>query len=551
MVENTSDLVYKHAAVLVRERAAPAPANWTVPIGAPFYAIPYNCGSPSFVDPQNPWDLKPAEIGYIEGHFIRDDNVPDYTVYYLICSGLNGSGECTQGEFDFDYDNLQLVFFEALERVSCWLDPGPLAPEVDFLGEGMMARMLGRNMKATMGYFELNNGAMCWMDLNMLMFEPLEGTPEDMIFDPMTMPVINSLEAHVTFAGTVYCGDEPGILNYRAGIRVENTSDLVYKHINVVVKEGAAPAEDWSTPHGDYPFLTTPPVCAWNQFLNSENPTELNPTQIGYLDDKFSRDENIPYYTLYYMICSEPGGSGACTQGEFDFYNPQRIFFEALERVSCRLDPGPLAPEVDFLGEGMMARMLGRNMEATQGYFELNNGAMCWMDLEMLMFTPPEGFETNMFNLMGMPVQELQEDKLNGEHPPDPGAPMFDTSMFYYGGCTPQQVEVQMMVDEEDVFNVVMFYRLQDVESGEKTAWTGVSMNVFGNDYYKQVVHSSNIPDASMFKNAYFQVQFVVTNAEGGEILRTDVFPDMVMLSACGGPAPPPRPTPTPTPRRG
>jgi hypothetical protein len=153
---------------------------------------------------------------------------------------------------------------------------------------------------------------------------------------------------------------------------------------------------------------------------------------------------------------------------------------------------------------------------------------------------------------MAMPVVDMSENG-NGETNGNNGqAPIFDTTMFYFGGgCTPQQVEVQMMVDAEDIFNVVMFYRLQDVESGEKTAWTGVSMNVFGNDYYKQVVHSSNIPDASMFKNAYFQVQFVVTNAEGGEILRTDVFPDMVMLSACGGPPPPPIPTPTPTPRRG
>ncbi|MCH7662437.1 MAG: hypothetical protein IH859_01035 [Chloroflexi bacterium] len=95
--------------------------------------------------------------------------------------------------------------------------------------------------------------------------------------------------------------------------------------------------------------------------------------------------------------------------------------------------------------------------------------------------------------------------------------------------------------------NVVMFSRLQDMETGEKTDWNeGVSMNEIGNGYYGHILTLAELPDHEMYQNAYVGLQFVVTNADGEEISRSPVYPELLMLSQCGR-APAPRPGPTPT----
>ncbi|MCH7662436.1 MAG: hypothetical protein IH859_01030 [Chloroflexi bacterium] len=137
----------------------------------------------------------------------------------------------------------------------------------------------------------------------------------------------------------------------------------------------------------------------------------------------------MPFYTLYYIICTWHDLSGECTEGEFDFYNVQRIDFFAIERVPCWLDPGPLRPEVDYLGEGMTARIMYRDESAMYGYFRLSNESMCWMDLTLLMFDPPEGSQNIIFDLLGVPVYDMPENG-NGQANGADNAPMFDTNMF-------------------------------------------------------------------------------------------------------------------------
>lgn len=157
------------------------------------------------------------------------------------------------------------------------------------------------------------------------------------------------------------------------------------------------------------------------------------------------------------------------------------------------------------------------------------------------------------FNVAGVefvaepPTDELPEEENSDNGEALPGPIRFDTAMFYYGrGCTPQQVMVEFMIADPDIFNVVLFMRLEDLGSGEKTDWTAVSMNAIGNDYYGRTVASDQIPDAAMFKEAYFQVQIVVTGPDGSEITRTEVVRDQVVLLACGE-APPPDEGPTAT----
>ena len=196
----------------------------------------------------------------------------------------------------------------------------------------------------------------------------------------------------------------------------------------------------------------------------------------------------------------------------------------------------------------MTARIMYRDESAMYGYFRLSNESMCWMDLDMLIFDPPEGSENIIFDVLSVPVYDMDENG-NGQVNGNGHAPMFDTNMFYYGSCDPQQVMVEYMADYEDIFNVVMFYRLQDVETETKTEWTAVSMNAIGNDYYGRSLTSAEIPDHTMYANSYVQLQFVVTNAEGEQISRSEVFEHMLMLSQCGrAPAPGGGATETPLP---
>lgn len=129
---------------------------------------------------------------------------------------------------------------------------------------------------------------------------------------------------------------------------------------------------------------------------------------------------------------------------------------------------------------------------------------------------------------------------------------MFDAAMFYYGGCDPQQVMVEYMLADPEIFNVVLFFRLAAIGGPERTDWAAVAMNDIGSDYWGRTIASSQIQDATMFKEAYLQVQIVVTRSDGSEITRTAVIPDQVVLLACGQPPPPPpatAPGTSPTPR--
>ena len=396
---------------------------------------------------------------------------------------------------------------------------------------------------------------------------------------------------------------------------MENTSDLVYKHIMVEVREGAQPAPIWDDPWPPDNFYTSGLVCNDPSPVHFQKPNKLKPGQTGHAYDFFQREDDVPFYTLYYIICTWHELSGECTEGEFDFVNFQPLDFFAIEMVPCWLDPGPLKTEVDSLGEGMTARIMYRDESAMYGYFRLSNESMCWMDLTLLMFDPPEGSENIIFDVLSVPVYDMDENG-NGQVNGNGHAPMFDTNMFYYGGgCTPQQVMVEFMPAEEEAsnavtffrppdvesvrnmastgvsmsvvgidynvimfdrpqsvdsgektawtevsmdaignsYNVVMFSRLQDMESGEKTEWNeGVSMNEIGNGYYGRILTSAEIPDHEMYKNAYVQLQFIVTNPDGEVISRSPVYPDLLMLSRCGTGGPPPSgpsSTPTTTPR--
>lgn len=142
-------------------------------------------------------------------------------------------------------------------------------------------------------------------------------------------------------------------------------------------------------------------------------------------------------------------------------------------------------------------------------------------------------FETDFDgNCGGQPTQAQGESV-------EENVPMFDTKLFYYGGtCAPQQVGVKIRVDAENIYNVVLFHRLHNRETGEKTEWVAVSMTSLGDDTYERVVYAADVPEAGYITSSFFQVQIVATDEDGNHIFRTDVIFEGVKLLYCGGVAP-------------
>ena len=126
-------------------------------------------------------------------------------------------------------------------------------------------------------------------------------TQEDDVVIAIGTPLslIGSLQADVTFQGTVDCGFWDW-----AWIKVENTSDLVYKHIMVDVREGAQPAPIWDDPWPPDTFYTSGLVCSDPSPVHFQKPNKLKPTQTGHAYDFFQREDDVPFYTLYYIICT-------------------------------------------------------------------------------------------------------------------------------------------------------------------------------------------------------------------------------------------------------
>ena len=99
-VENTSTLVYKQMVVQVRDGgdAAPNWANFTFFYNT-FFTTGLVCTNPPAVHFPNVSKLKPTRTSHSYDLFMPKDDAPFYTLYYIICTWKDLSGECAEGGF--------------------------------------------------------------------------------------------------------------------------------------------------------------------------------------------------------------------------------------------------------------------------------------------------------------------------------------------------------------------------------------------------------------------------------------------------------------------
>ena len=115
--------------------------------------------------------------------------------------------------------------------------------------------------------------------------------------------------------------------------------------------------------------------------------------------------------------------------------------------------------------------------------------------------------------------------------------PFFDPGEIFYGPrCTPDTVRISVEIGNppEPISYVLLFVRLMDQKTGEKTAWDGgwtmlpAGKNVF---YYDLMAY--DVPDYDKFETAWLQYQFVVYDKAAEKIGYSEVFGD-VAFTRCG-----------------
>jgi CSLREA domain-containing protein len=132
-----------------------------------------------------------------------------------------------------------------------------------------------------------------------------------------------------------------------------------------------------------------------------------------------------------------------------------------------------------------------------------------------------------------------------GSVTPTPAAmtfkPFFEPGEIFYGPrCTPDKVRLSVEIGNppEPIAYVLLFVRLMNKETGEKTAWGGgLSMIAAGKNVFYYDLMSYDVPEYSAFESAWLQYQFVVYNKAEEKIGYSDVFGD-VAFTRCGADKP-------------
>ncbi len=126
----------------------------------------------------------------------------------------------------------------------------------------------------------------------------------------------------------------------------------------------------------------------------------------------------------------------------------------------------------------------------------------------------------------GLPTLQLAPTPTSTLIPQGLGQPQYSAEVIYFRGtgCGPKQVDIQIQVNDPAAFSVVLFGRLEETNSGEKTAWTPIPMVPMGDGYYGLTLTvESTFPEVRNYETSALQVQIVATDPKGDEVGRTPV----------------------------
>ena len=106
---------------------------------------------------------------------------------------------------------------------------------------------------------------------------------------------------------------------------------------------------------------------------------------------------------------------------------------------------------------------------------------------------------------------------------------------IYWGGCEPNKVSLRAVVqDPEEVFSVILFMRVKDIEKEDYTPWTsGAVMLNRGQGEFTYNLIGSKIKGHDHYLRSWVYFQLVATNIEGQEIGRTRIYEKAFDMYPC------------------
>lgn len=106
---------------------------------------------------------------------------------------------------------------------------------------------------------------------------------------------------------------------------------------------------------------------------------------------------------------------------------------------------------------------------------------------------------------------------------------------IYWGNCDPNQVTVRAEVEEPDeVFSVIIFTRVRDIEKEDYTPWTnGNVMLDRGQGEFTYNLIGSQIEGHNHYLRSWVYFQLVATNIKGEEIGRTRIYEKAFDMYPC------------------
>jgi hypothetical protein len=119
--------------------------------------------------------------------------------------------------------------------------------------------------------------------------------------------------------------------------------------------------------------------------------------------------------------------------------------------------------------------------------------------------------------------------------------PFADPKEIFYGTrCAPDaaRISVEIANPPEPISYVLLFVRLMDKATGERTEWGGAfTMRTTDQRTFYFDLISSNVPDFNKFEKAILQYQFIVYNKAQQKIGFSETYSD-IALTRCGPNAP-------------
>ena len=153
------------------------------------------------------------------------------------------------------------------------------------------------------------------------------------------------------------------------------------------------------------------------------------------------------------------------------------------------------------------------------------------------LIPPPQLQPTSESSPTVLPLIELPSTPTPTTAAQGFGDLQFSADKVYYRSpaCGPKELSIQIDLGDSNAYSVVLFIRLEDMASGEKTEWTAIPMNpVGGNTFGYNLSVERDVPEFARFSAAYMHVQIVATNSSGAEIGRTSVD-SSVQIESCSG----------------